>query len=290
MFLKNSFATVSLFLYFALMPNAYANFDEFVLDKTKAYVDNLGFTEKFLTALKTCSPIKEKRQEMGMEVTYELKGFDKNGNCQIISSSQMQEMSAITTCLFDKDDLNLFIESQYAVRELIAKAKSVNEIISDERYLISVVMMMDEEKCSNKRSAYDPTKELRENLKNCTPYETQIDIAKQGHLSMQVVGKQGDKCHYIFKVYSKAPAIKDIKKLFGEEHYQSIKEHIKDKTITTACYLTEVSKNKYIEILSRTAIPEGDAFDTDVIEVSSAANKEAANFLSSLPECEMAFD
>lgn len=268
----------------------WADFEKMVVAQTKKVSQNLGFSDAFLAALPNCSPVTETRQEMGVDIIYSLKGFDSDGKCLLESSSQRDGMAAVTSCRFDKDDLSVFAESQRGVRQLMEKATSLNEILTDENYLISVGMMLDETKCHSKHSGYDPTKELRQKLEVCEPYQTEMNSGSGGSVLMRVVGQQGNLCQYVFQVKQKMPSTEDIKNLLGEENYQQMKEFIKDQSITTTCRFSPAAKTKYISLLAKTAISEGDGDGLEALTQLQKSYREVNAFLTSVEECETSFD
>ncbi len=283
------FFSVGLVCSFTFVSQAQADFEEMVLANTKKISKDLGFSDKFLAALPNCSPFTETRQEMGADVVYELKGFNGNGKCVLESSSQMSGFSVTTSCKFDREDLEIFTDSQKKVRKLMDNAKSLQEILTNENYLIASGMMLDEEKCSSRRSAYDPTKELRQKLKKCEAYSTNVDLKENGKISMQIIGKQGSVCRYNYTIYKKAPSVENMKMLLGEAEYQKMKDFIKDQTISVTCSFTDASKEEYAKLLEKTTMPEGDAYDFEILEQIRTAQKKANDFLFALPECKYSF-
>lgn len=288
MILKKCFF-LSLIACFNFALNAQAAFEDLLLDKTKQMSKQFGFSEEFLDALQNCQPLTDTRLEMGVETVYEIKGYDDKNRCLLKTFAQKNGFTVTMQCAFDKTDLELFTESQRSIKKSMAEATSVEEILNNEDYLTATAMMLDEERCQATRSAYDPTKELRQKLADCEPYELNI-TDENTNISMQVVGNQDGRCRYVVRQMRKAPPAEDLKKLLGEDRYEKIKNIMKDQTISLQCSLTENSKKKYIELLKKTAVEEGNAYDFEVLTQMQHAHGEAAKFLNSLPECEMSLN
>ena len=53
---------------------AQADFEDMILANTKKMSKNLSFSDEFLQALPSCSPLRETRLEMVADVVYEIKG------------------------------------------------------------------------------------------------------------------------------------------------------------------------------------------------------------------------
>ncbi len=269
-----------------LISTSYADFSELVLDNTKSAFKNLSFSDKFIKSLASCTPYKENREENGINITYELKGYNANQECQLSSKATHAGMEVLTQCLFSPLDLEIYVESLQNLQNLIANATSVEEIMSNDDYLAAVGMQLDPDICKSFRSAYDPTKEIRKHLKDCTPYKEQINVLEKNNVTMEILGKQGETCRYIYQVQIKAPSQKDMEKLLGKDGYQKMKEFIKDQTATTECKFSPSSVKRYIKLLEETAIPAGDAHDTDIQFKSMEKQQEAQNFLLSNQECQ----
>lgn len=264
---------------------SYADFSDLVLDNTKSAFQNLSFSANFIKALPNCTPFTETRQENGINITYELKGFNADNKCLLSSKATHAGMEVTTNCLFTPSDLEIYAESLQALQKIMEKATSMDEIIFNENYLMAVGMQLDSEICTSIRSAYDPTKEVRKHLKDCTPYKEQVNVLEKNNVTMEIVGKQGEKCKYIYQVHIKAPSQKEMEKLFGAQEYQKMKEFIKDQTATTECDFSPSSVERYTRLLEETAIPAGDAYDTSIQMKSIKKQKEIQNFLISNPEC-----
>ena len=182
--------------------------------------------------------------------------------------------------------MELLADSSKKVRQLIAEAKSLKDIITNENCLILSMMMRDEEQCISRRSAYDSTNDLRQKLETCETYSTQLNLNETGNVTMQILGMQDGFCRYSYTIYNKAPSPEKMKMLFGEDDYQKMKDVFKDRTNSINCSFTDVSRKEYIKLLEKTSIPEGDAYDFDIMNQYGEAQKEAVSFLFDLDECE----
>lgn len=292
--------------YFSMIAYAYAGFEELVLDKVKQFSKELSFSEQFIEALSKCSSFVEKRQEisvedtykikgfdtedsffvekrqgMGNEVVYEIKGVDEDGRCLLEASSQDDVAAVKTLCKFDNEDLEQFTESQKAIKKLVFEATSIKEIIENENYRVAQRMMLDEEKCSHRRLATDPTKELRQKLEKCEPYVATIESDGRQEVTAKIVGMHDDLCQYVLHTKRIAPSAEEMKKLWGDEGYDKMKAYIKDMSMTIECKFNEQARKEYIRLLAKTVIPEGDAYDFEFLEDLQRVKNELSNFFDS---------
>ncbi len=262
-----------------------ADMNELVVDKTREVVDEMGFSDNFIRNLKDCQPVKEKRTYNGVEAIYEIKGRDEDGNCIIVSNGQHEKIQSVSTCKFDKNILDLFYNAQLQVKKLIANANSVEEILSNEDYLIAGGLLMNDELCDNRRSEFDPTKELRQKLAVCEPYQ-EVEQTDRYEVVMDVEGKIGNVCRYTIKTTTKAPKEEDLRKLLGDETFENMKDNLlKDITATTKCAFSPDELHKYIAILEKTSIPAGDVYDLSYMDQIQQSNREAVDFIMNSSEC-----
>ncbi len=262
-----------------------AGLNELIVDKTQEITKEMGFSDQFLENLKDCKPFQEGRSYNGIEAVYEIKGRDEDGNCIIVSNGNHEKIQVVSTCKFDKDILDLFYHSQVEVRKLIANASSVEEIIGNENYLLAGGLMMNDELCRNERSEYDPTKELREKLAKCEPYQD-VERTDRYEIIRDIDGRIGNVCRYTMQTITKAPKEEELRKLLGDETFESMKDTLlKDISMTTKCAFTPEGLQKYISLLEKTAIPSGDAYDLSYMDNLRESNKEAADFLLETEEC-----
>ncbi|MBQ8677789.1 MAG: hypothetical protein IJ529_04920 [Alphaproteobacteria bacterium] len=263
-----------------------ADFEDIVLDKTRQSAEELRFSSRFLTALAQCSPYQEQRNFMGLAVNYKIEGYNKDNLCQMTAQGESGGMQTITTCLFDNATRERFINAQKALRHLFERAKSMQEIMTDDNYITATALMMNPQICTSRRLEFDPTKELRAHLQDCSPYQYQIPLLNQGVVTMQINGLSEDKCDYRYNMQLKAPDESELKKMYGDEMYAEIKDYITDISNTIHCRFTDYSREKYIRLLEQTIIPAGDGFDMDDIKDKADFNKQILEYLGNNPECE----
>ena len=253
-------------------------FSPSLAQENEPIIEDLVLSEKFLDALENCHPFIENKPND----IYEIKGLNEDGSCILVKTNNFSGMRTVSTCRLDNNYKAMLTNAQKKLQKLT----STKKIAYDNDYLLSKGIMMDAEICENHRLEYDPTKELRSHLENCSDYEMKDTLPNGSTITIKISEKEKDKCHFSHTIAMKALDDNSMRKIYDEEVYIEIKDKIKDITDTIECDFSKEETDKYVAMLKETIIPEGDAFDMDGITDKLDYNKRIINFLNNHPECQ----
>lgn len=275
-----------LFCFLSTTP-AYADFESLTLEKSKQMEQELSFSPEFMAHIKSCTPSAENKKARGIDATYEIKGLDNEGNCQIISTGSTNGIIIRTACKFDEATLQIWHEALTNLKQTFKTATSVKDIMSSPDYWIAASIFMDEKNCKMSNQEFDPSKELREHLKDCKPYNHKeyIELSRTT-AEYTIIGKQDNKCLFQQKITQQAPSANDMQNLLGAENYDKIKDMLRSTTVTTNCKFSESMKNKYITLLAQTAVPSGSITNMEQMFIDTKPFQNVTDFLLASPQCQ----
>ena len=264
----------------------YADFENLVLDKTKQLEQELSLSPDFIAHIKDCTPAEDHKKYQGMNSSYIIKGLDNEGKCHIISTGDVNNLIITSSCKFDNIVLQMWHDALIGLKQTIKNAKSIQEIMSSSDYLIASSIFLDEENCQISNQEFDPSKELRKHLKDCTPYNHKEHI-EISHTTIEytIIGEQDGKCLFQQKVTQNAPSANDMQNLLGNENYEQIKTLLRDTVILTDCKFSDPIKEKYISLLAQTALPAGSITSQEQMFIDRQPYQNATNFLATTPQC-----
>ncbi len=214
-------------------------------------VDLVRMSDSFIQNIKDCTPmIEEKTQEssgLSYDFKYKIIGWvgDKC-RCEFISSSQIGHF--INRCDFDKENLAAYQKAIQDFKE--AEKVSLNEA---KIQLVSTVksLIADDNVCQMKIINVDYTKDLRDNLITCTPYEKTLVFSNMDNI-MSVQGKDGERCHYVYTIKNKPV---DLQKIYPNGVPEALKDLPQEGNVTTLdCLFTAADVQKYTDALEANMI------------------------------------
>ncbi len=221
-------------------------------------VDLVRMSDAFIQNIKDCTPmIEEKSQEasgLSYDFKYKIVGWvgDKC-RCEFISTSQVGHF--INRCDFDKENLVAYQKAiqdfQNAEKVSLTEAKS--QLVSAVKELISADGI-----CQMKVINVDYTKDLRDNLIACEPYEKTLVFSNMDNI-MSVQGRDGDRCHYVYTIKNKPV---DLQKIYPDGVPEAIKNLPQEGSVTTLdCLFTTEDAKKYTDALEANMINFEDNLD-----------------------------
>jgi len=154
---------------------------------------------EFLKQFRACYPKKEvieqKKDGITFKVTYEVLGRQSNGICRYRMIATSKHSSSHTNCFFPQKELIEYVD---AIELFIDD----DEETSDEEYqeaMNKIVNIVGNDNICRIKMKFDETKELREKLRTCAPYE-QTMYKPSGTVIIKVLGKRGENCYLRYMI------------------------------------------------------------------------------------------
>ena len=214
-------------------------------------VDLVRMSDSFINNIKDCIPmIEEKTQDasgLSYDFKYKIIGWvgDKC-RCEFISTSQVGHF--INRCDFDKDNLAAYQQAiqDFREEEKVSLSEAKNQLVTTVKSLIS-----DPEVCQMKIINVDYTKDLRDRLMSCTPYEKTLVFSNMDNI-MRVEGKDGERCHYTYTIKNNPV---DLQKIYPDGVPEALKDLPQEGNVTTLdCLFTPADVQKYTDALEANMI------------------------------------
>ena len=215
-------------------------------------------SDVFIQNIKDCTPMIEEKSQDASGLSYDFKykiigWVGDKCRCEFISTSQVGHF--INRCDFDKENLAAYQKAiqdfQNAEKVSLTEAKS--QLVSAVKELIS-----DDGVCQMKVINVDYTKDLRDNLIACKPYEKTLVFSNMDNI-MSVQGKDGDRCHYVYTIKNKPV---DLQKIYPDGVPEAIKNLPQEGSVTTLdCLFTAEDAKKYTDALEANMINFEDNLD-----------------------------
>lgn len=221
-------------------------------------VDLVRMSDAFIQNIKDCTPMIEEKSQAASGLNYDFKykivgWVGDKCRCEFISTSQVGHF--INRCDFDKENLEAYQKAiqdfQNAEKVSLTEAKS--QLVSAVKKLISADGI-----CQMKVINVDYTKDLRDNLIACEPYEKTLVFSNMDNI-MSVQGKDGDKCHYTYTIKNKPV---DLQKIYPDGVPEAIKNLPQEGSVTTLdCLFSAEDAKKYTDALEANMINFEDNLD-----------------------------
>ena len=221
-------------------------------------VDLVRMSDAFIQNIKDCTPMTEEKSQAASGLNYDFKykivgWVGDKCRCEFISTSQVGHF--INRCDFDKENLEAYQKAiqdfQNAEKFSLTEAKS--QLVSAVKELISADGI-----CQMKVINVDYTKDLRDNLIACEPYEKTLVFSNMDNI-MSVQGKDGDKCHYTYTIKNKPV---DLQKIYPDGVPEAIKNLPQEGSVTTLdCLFSAEDAKKYTDALEANMINFEDNLD-----------------------------
>ena len=221
-------------------------------------VDLVRMSDAFIQNIKNCTPMIEEKSQDASGLSYDFKykiigWVGDKCRCEFISTSQVGHF--INRCDFDKENLAAYQKAiqdfQNAEKVSLTEAKS--QLVSAVKELIS-----DDGVCQMKVINVDYTKDLRDNLIACKPYEKTLVFSNMDNI-MSVQGKDGDRCHYVYTIKNKPV---DLQKIYPDGVPEAIKNLPQEGSVTTLdCLFTAEDAKKYTDALEANMVNFEDNLD-----------------------------
>lgn len=221
-------------------------------------VDLVRMSDAFIQNIKDCTPMIEEKSQDASGLSYDFKykiigWVGDKCRCEFISTSQVGHF--INRCDFDKENLAAYQKAiqdfQNAEKVSLTEAKS--QLVSAVKELIS-----DDGVCQMKVINVDYTKDLRDNLIACKPYEKTLVFSNMDNI-MSVQGKDGDRCHYVYTIKNKPV---DLQKIYPDGVPEAIKNLPQEGSVTTLdCLFTAEDAKKYTDALEANMVNFEDNLD-----------------------------
>ena len=215
-------------------------------------------SDVFIQNIKDCTPMIEEKSQDASGLSYDFKykiigWVGDKCRCEFISTSQVGHF--INRCDFDKENLAAYQKAiqdfQNAEKVSLTEAKS--QLVSAVKELIS-----DDGVCQMKVINVDYTKDLRDNLIACKPYEKTLVFSNMDNI-MSVQGKDGDRCHYVYTIKNKPV---DLQKIYPDGVPEAIKNLPQEGSVTTLdCLFTAEDAKKYTDALEANMVNFEDNLD-----------------------------
>lgn len=221
-------------------------------------VDLVRMSDAFIQNIKDCTPMIEEKSQDASGLSYDFKykiigWVGDKCRCEFISTSQVGHF--INRCDFDKENLAAYQKAiqdfQNAEKVSLTEAKS--QLVSAVKELIS-----DDGVCQMKVINVDYTKDLRDNLIVCKPYEKTLVFSNMDNI-MSVQGKDGNRCHYVYTIKNKPV---DLQKIYPDGVPEAIKNLPQEGSVTTLdCLFTAEDAKKYTDALEANMVNFEDNLD-----------------------------
>ena len=221
-------------------------------------VDLVRMSDAFIQNIKDCTPMIEEKSQDASGLSYDFKykiigWVGDKCRCEFISTSQVGHF--INRCDFDKENLVAYQKAiqdfQNAEKVSLTEAKS--QLVSAVKELISADGI-----CQMKVINVDYTKDLRDNLIACEPYEKTLVFSNMDNI-MSVQGRDGDRCHYVYTIKNKPV---DLQKIYPDGVPEAIKNLPQEGSVTTLdCLFTTEDAKKYTDALEANMINFEDNLD-----------------------------
>ena len=181
------------------------------------------YSPQLLHSLKNCQKYKDEDviESNGLKANYVAEVLGRNGNiCRFRMSLSMDAGEMSLSCAFNPTNLAKYVN-------IVAKAskmKDPKKELSQQDAADLQNILTDEKVCAVKM-VFDATKEIRDNLTKCTPYQKVIDTGAS-RMSFYIRGKQNSQCIFQYVVERDMPDIrsgKDSDKLVPTKAYYECK-------------------------------------------------------------------
>ena len=139
-------------------------------------------------------------------------------------------------------------------------------------------MMMDEEKCKYFREAIDLTKELRENLRTCSPYSATQETGPT-KVVRTIIGPEDDGCAFEQEINQKQ---QDLSAIVGKEMPAELRDVLQDMPemkIKIKCNLSAEQLREYEEILEGMVIPAAESMEEAIPNMNDFNPRAEAEFM-----------
>ena len=168
---------------------------------------------KYVNTLKTCYPYSEEYNVTNgnekINVKFEVLGLGKTKACRLVNTIKSKDGYYITRCSLKPDQLKQYasaMTSLYA-RHNSSFPKDPNEEDYDDLKTISSIK--NEKNTCFTKVEYDETKELRENLANCTPYMKRFRVDDYG-MEYRIKEPVEDRCLFVYSMLRKVKQLPGI--------------------------------------------------------------------------------
>ena len=221
-------------------------------------VDLVRMSDNFIQNIKDCVPLTEEKSQETSGLNYDFKykiigWIGDKCRCEFISTSQVGHF--INRCEFDKENLAAYQKAiqDFKNEEKISLSDAKTQLVSTVKSLIS-----DPDVCQMKVINIDYTKDLRDILIACVPYEKTLVFSNMDNI-MSVQGKDGEKCHYTYTIKNKPV---DLQKIYPDGVPDAIKNLPQEGNVTTLdCLFSDEDIKKYTNALEANMIHFEDNLD-----------------------------
>ena len=245
-------------------------------------VQPIQISEEFVNNLTTCTPFEETKDTefMGfdMHVTYNIKGKE-NDECMVEMYSETMGINSLQRCHFTDEDIAMYVPAlRYVLENMEYTVEGSQKMMKNEKWQLAMSMMMDEEKCKYFREAVDLTKELRENLRACSPYSATQETGPT-KVVRTIIGPEDDGCAFEQEINQKQ---QDLSAIVGKEMPAELRDVLQDMPemkIKIKCNLSAEQLREYEEILEGMVIPAAESMEEAIPNMNDFNPRAEAEFM-----------
>ena len=245
-------------------------------------VQPIQISEEFVNNLTTCTPFEETKDTelMGfdMHVTYNIKGKE-NDECMVEMYSETMGINSLQRCHFTDEDIAMYVPAlRYVLENMEYTVEGSQKMMKNEKWQLAMSMMMDEEKCKYFREAVDLTKELRENLRTCSPYSATQETGPT-KVVRTIIGPEDDGCAFEQEINQKQ---QDLSAIVGKEMPAELRDVLQDMPemkIKIKCNFSAEQLRQYEDILESMVIPAAESMEEAIPNMNDFNPRAEAEFM-----------
>lgn len=249
-------------------------FSDMLNSSLQEAIEQNKIPDEILTGLESCTPVEaEKKTEFMHIKQHNIYKIYKESDdiCILETKASTQDITTRVICRLNEENRKNYVR---AIRSLYKNNNwTIEELLENEDNQTAEEIMRNPEICTTQYETIDLTKELREALKTCSPFEKTVDAGFQS-LTRRIAGQENSYCRYTvttFMDFSKSP----VKELFKDME-------ITNMTHTYICNFSENQINKLIKILEKQVLPAGNMDkQEEPFNTVKDASKEEIEFINS---------
>lgn len=250
--------------------NAFSDMLNSILQET---IEQNKIPDEILNGLDSCTPAEAEKKTKVMQIEQHTiyKVYKESDDiCVLETKTSAQGMTNKTVCRLNEENRKAYVG---AIRSLYKNNNwTFEELLKNEDHWTAEGIMRNSEICTIQHEAIDLTKELRESLKNCTPFEKTLN-AGFTNLTRKITGKENGYCRYTVTTFI------DFSKLQSKGLFKDMEA--KNMTHAYTCDLSEEQTEKLIKILEKQVIPAGDISFEEPLSNNKDSSKEEVEFINS---------